>query len=86
MTGDRFTVRAIALGLLAIALVVVLGSLYLVNNGRAIPDSLIAIGSAALGGASTFLVSTRSGGEPPAEVQVMNEPGDPVPTVEKSKK
>lgn len=85
MTGDRFTVRAIALGLMGIALVVVLGSLYLVNNGRAIPDSLIAIGSAALGGASTFLVSTRSGADP-AEVQVMNQPGDPVPTVEKSKK
>lgn len=76
--GDKWTVRLIAGGLLLIAVVVVAGSFWLTDHGRAIPVELIAIGSAALGGLSTFLVSTRLGTEA-ASVRVDNEASDPVP-------
>ncbi len=78
---DRWTVRIIAGGLLLIAVVVVTGSFWLTDHGREIPVELIAIGSAALGGLSTFLVSTRGGTEP-APVRVDNATSDPVPVAE----
>lgn len=79
--GDRWTVRLIAAGLLLIAVVVVSGSFWLTDHGRAIPVELIAIGSASLGGLSTFLVSTRAGTDPPA-VRVDNAADDPIPVAE----
>lgn len=78
---DRWTVRLIAGGLLLIAVIVVAGSFWLTNHQRAIPVELIAIGSAALGGLSTFLVSTRSAQEP-TPVRVDNAAADPVPVTD----
>ncbi len=78
---DRWTVRIIAAGLLLIAVVVVAGSFWLTDHGREIPVELIAIGSASLGGLSTFLVIARSGPDS-TPVRVANPASDPVPVAE----
>lgn len=61
------------------ALSVILGGIWLAAHGSSLPDALIALGGVALGNLGTFLVSTRGAGEPPQEVQVVNQPDAPVP-------
>lgn len=71
------TLRMVALGLLLIAGTVVVGALVLTGLSKTIPDALIALGSAALASAGSILVT---GGR--SEVQVMNNPDEPIPVEE----
>lgn len=76
---DRFVVRAVVVFLGVITLSVVWGGIWLADHGQTLGDALIAMGSGALGGLTGFLVSSRSSGAEPQEVQVVNAPADPVP-------
>lgn len=79
MNSDRTTVRIVVTVLGVIAVAVVLGGIWLADNDKSLTDAVIAMGAGALGGLSTFLVSTRTSGDPPQEVTVTNTPADPVP-------
>lgn len=72
--NSQSTVRLVigVLGLLALA--VVIGGFALAMTDRSIPESLIAIGSAAAGAVAGILART---GE--SEVRVVNDAADPVP-------
>lgn len=76
---DRFLVRMIAGGLLAVVVICV-AAIALVQLSDQRLTIVGGIGTTALGALTAFLVSTRSGaGDPPQEVQVVNQPDAPVP-------
>ena len=77
MTTDAFTVRTVALGLMAAALAVIVGGIVLAYQSKAIPDALIALGSGALGAGASLLARTSSSDT--QAVEVVNHPSDPVP-------
>jgi hypothetical protein len=82
MKTDQFPTRVVVV---ALALVVVGGLaalVFLASTQTPIPDSLDRLVFAALGAISALLAKTShlSGGDP-AQVEVVNAPGDPVPVV-----
>jgi hypothetical protein len=79
MSTDRMTVRIVVTVLGAIAFVVVAGGIYLADHDKSLTDAVIAMGSAALGGLSTFLVSSSTRTDAPQPVNVVNPPDEPVP-------
>lgn len=80
MNAELFNVRIviILLGLIATVSLTFAGLLAL--DEKAIPDILVATVSGSLAALGALLSKTSTG---PQEVQVMNQPADPVPTKEK---
>lgn len=62
---DKFTIRLVVVGLIAITLALVAGSVTLIALGKTVPDPIWTLGGTALGGLTALLVSTRSAPEPP---------------------
>lgn len=60
---DSFTIRLVVASLAIIALVSVVGALVLAYSGKAIPDAIIALGSACVGAVSGILARTSSSTE-----------------------
>lgn len=95
---DANTVRAVIRYLGLTALVLVLGGIWLVRDLLRLSQgagSIDAAAAAVIGGVFTLagttvgalgalLVSTRSSGDPPQDVTVVNPPTSPVPTTEES--
>jgi hypothetical protein len=79
---DRWIIRMIVGVLGCVAIFIVLGGIWLADREKSLTDALIAYGAGAIGGLSTFLVSTRSGGDSAQAVTVPNTPAEPVPTTE----
>ena len=77
--NDQSTVRLVIglLGLLALATVV--GGICLAFTDRGLPGELIAIGSAAAGSIAGILSHTSSDAQ---DVNVVNEPAEPIPVQE----
>lgn len=77
---DRFVVRAVVIFLGVISLTCMAGGLWLAAHDRSLPDSLISIGSTALGGLVGFLISSKSNPAdqvlPTVEAPVTVTPGD----------
>lgn len=75
--NDQSTVRLVIGVLGFLALTVVIGAIVLVMGDKDMPEALIAMGSVAVGAVAGIL--SRTGGDTPQPVQVMNAPADPVP-------
>jgi hypothetical protein len=78
----RIAVTALTIGGLLIGVAVMVAD---VNKGELVAilasvGVLLNIASAAQGGLGAILASTRTAGDPPAPVTVVNAPADPVPT------
>lgn len=79
---DRWVIRAVVVILGVVATICVSGGFALAYADKQIPDALIALGSAAVGGVAALLARTGSEHSGPIETVVMNKPDDPVPTIE----
>ena len=73
---DQRTVRIVLYTLAFVLVASVAGELGLAFLERAIPDQIDRLANIALGAVASILVRTSS---EPQEVQVMNQPADPVP-------
>lgn len=58
---DRWTVRAVTVGLALLALLVVAGGIVLALDDKEIPEALVAIGSGAAGALAALLARTTAG-------------------------
>jgi hypothetical protein len=81
----RIAVTALTIGGLLIGVAVMVAVFGDVNKGELVAilasvGVLLNIASAAQGGLGAILASTRTAGDPPAPVTVVNAPADPVPT------
>lgn len=79
--NDQSTVRLVIAALALLAFATVTGGIYLTAIDKSLPGELIAIGSAAAGAVGGIL--SRTGGNEPTPVHVVNAGTDPVPTKEK---
>lgn len=75
--NDRFTVRAVTLGLLLVVVLSVVATVVLALAGDALPDYLKYVGTTALGAFAGVLAKTGTDVQP---VAVVNKDADPVPT------
>lgn len=66
--NDRTVVLAVVIGLIAIILFIVGGAFWLLSVGRTVPDSLLVMGSGALG-ALTALLATTASKPTPAQIE-----------------
>lgn len=88
MTADRFPIRVVVMTLAVLVVGLGVAMVALTIREQPIPDQLDRAFVGALGGFLTLLASTASkpqGGDPALDVTVVNDPGDPVPTVEKKR-
>lgn len=81
--NDRFTVRAVVLGLLLVIVLSVVATVVLAISGDALPDYLKYVGTTALGAFAGVLAKTGTDVQP---VAVVNKAADPVPTAEAPKR
>ena len=58
--NDRWTIRAVAIVLGAVGLVVVVAGALLAWDAKTLPDGVLALGSAALGAHAALLANTRA--------------------------
>lgn len=76
---DKGTIRIVVVFLGIITVVLIAGAFALVLANKSIPDPIWGLSGGALGAFTAMLASTRSGGDSPVGVQVMNAAADPVP-------
>lgn len=60
---DKFTIRTVVVGLIAITVALIAGAVLLIALDKAVPDPIWTLGGTALGGLTALLVSTRSAPE-----------------------
>lgn len=77
MKNDRFTIRGVIVILGLVAVGALLAGSVLAYQGKPIPDFIVATLGAAVGAVGSLLAKTSL--DSTQDVQVVNEPGDPVP-------
>lgn len=67
VVSDYTILRLAVLGLIVATVIALIGGVFLLSTGRAVPDGIIAIGSSSVGALATMLVRPVS--PPPAIIQ-----------------
>lgn len=79
MNSDHAIPRIVVATLAAVVIIGVAAMSYLATTQTPIPDQLDRLVVGAMGALGAILATTRAAGDPPAEVQVVNEADEPVP-------
>lgn len=79
MSTDRFTIRTVVVTLAVVVVGGVAAMALLTAVHMAIPDQLDRVINLAAGGLIALLAKTSTASDPPQDVQVVNDSGEPVP-------
>jgi hypothetical protein len=79
MPSDKFSVRAVVIVLAIVAIGSLAAMVGLTIVHQQVPDSIDRAFTLSLGALIGVLAQTRTGGQPAQDVNVVNEPANPVP-------
>lgn len=89
ISTDKWVIRAVVIFLGSIAIIGMFGGLILIRPKSLLVTFVVGTVGTATGAMSALLAKTSTDqsnpNDPPQEVKVMNEPADPVPTIENTK-